>query len=47
MLAERIDEVRLLFTHEMQVKLVPPLLDVLVQPFGVATEVAGDSHRCF
>ena len=36
---------RLLLADEVQVKLVPALLDVLLQPRGVLAEVAGDAHR--
>ena len=45
MLAERFDEGRLLLTHEVQIQLIPPLIDICLQPRAVPTEVARDVHR--
>ena len=46
MLAERVDEGGLLLADEVQVELVPALLDVLLQPRGVLVQVAGDAYDC-
>ena len=42
---ECVDEAGLLLADEVQVQLVPALVDVLLQPLDVLAEVAGDAHR--
>jgi hypothetical protein len=44
MLTECVDEAGLLLAHEVQVELVPALVDVLRKPRGVLTEVTRDPH---
>ena len=45
MFTECVDEARLFLADEVQVQLVPALVDVLLQPRGVPAEVTGDVHR--
>ena len=40
MIAECLDEAGLLLTDEVQVQLVPTLVDVLVKPLGMLAEIA-------